>query len=100
MTLYVQDTNIISFYLRNEAGILEQVDQVLAGPDELLICPVVWYEVRRGLLATGATRRMADFEELIATFLRDDYTFNDWRLAASCGRSGAERASRLKMPTC
>jgi predicted nucleic acid-binding protein len=48
----------------------------------VLGCPMVWHEVRRGLLARDAKAQMALFENLFATFQWQDYTRDDWSLAA------------------
>jgi tRNA(fMet)-specific endonuclease VapC len=56
---------------------------IIATPDNLIIgCPMVWYEVRRGLIAKGATVQMQYFQNLFATFVWQDYTRNNWEQAA------------------
>ncbi len=82
MTFYVLDTNIVSLILRRDAPTLKRFEAILV-PDNLIIaCPLVWYEVRRGLLKRDAQRQMRRFLELFATFAWQDYTQADWALAA------------------
>jgi predicted nucleic acid-binding protein len=52
-------------------------------PDDVIIgCPVVWHEVRRGLLAKGAHSQIVRFKRLFDTFIWDDYQREDWDMAA------------------
>ena len=79
---YVFDTNIFSWLLAQDQEIISRMSQQVKDEDIILGCPVVWYEVRRGLLAKDAKRQMQRFEALFATFLWQDYQQADWKLAA------------------
>jgi tRNA(fMet)-specific endonuclease VapC len=83
MTLYVLDTNIVSLVLRRDPTVLAQFKQVLTPENVILGCPVVWYELRRGLLAKDAKQQLKRFESLFSAFVWQDYTANDWALAAT-----------------
>jgi predicted nucleic acid-binding protein len=100
MSRYVLDTNIVSLYLRRDSHVLTRLQQTYAADESILGCPVVWYEVRRGLIATDARKRMERFEKLFGTFIWDDYTREDWALAATLWRHAARRADRLTTPIC
>jgi len=79
---HVLDTNIVSLLLRGDPLVTERFTAILT-PDNLIIaCPLVWYEVRRGLLKRDARRQMSRFEELFQAFIWQDYTVADWTLAA------------------
>jgi predicted nucleic acid-binding protein len=80
--LYVLDTNIFSWLLAQDQEIVSRMSQQIKDVDAILGCPVVWYEVRRGLLAKDAKRQMQRFEALFATFRWHDFTRDDWKLAA------------------
>ncbi|MBN1963600.1 MAG: PIN domain-containing protein [Anaerolineae bacterium] len=82
MTDYVLDTNIVTFILYQKSVPVQRMRDVVAVGDRILGCPVVWYEVRRGLLCRDARRRMQTFERLFTDFDWDDYTLHDWALAA------------------
>ena len=81
MTSYVLDTNIISLILREHPAVTARMNAISMG-NIVLGCPMVWHEVRRGLLARDAKAQMALFENLFATFQWQDYTRDDWSLAA------------------
>jgi tRNA(fMet)-specific endonuclease VapC len=81
-TRYVFDTNIISFYLRNDKAITSKLAVLALTDHEILGCPVVWYEVRRGLLYRDAKSQIKRFETTFATFIWDHLTLADWELAA------------------
>lgn len=58
MTNYVMDTNIVSWIIRHDPYAMTHLNAV-AIPDNLIIgCPMVWYEVRRGLIAKSAAVQM------------------------------------------
>ncbi len=81
MTSYVLDTNIISLILRRDAQVLAQFQEVVLADSTILACPVVWYEIRRGLLARDAKGQMQRFEVLFENFTWQDYDQADWALA-------------------
>jgi tRNA(fMet)-specific endonuclease VapC len=82
MTHYVLDTNIISLILRDDPRVRQRFEQILTPEHLILGCPVVWYELRRGLLAKDAKNQMQRFEALFSAFTWQDYTIADWALAA------------------
>lgn len=64
MTRYVLDTNIVSFILKRDPRIRSRLEHVLALDSVFLGCPVVWYELQRGLHARDAKRQMSRLERL------------------------------------
>ena len=64
MSVFVLDSNILSFYLRQNQLIIKKVQNTLAGGDEVLIGPIAYYEVKRGLLAIKAEKRLKEFSTL------------------------------------
>ncbi len=89
MAYYVYDSSTVSLILRGDPRVRRKVDQV-AFPDIILGCPVVYYEVRRGLLAKDAQKQLDRFESLFGAFLWQDYGAEDWGLAS---RLWADRRS-------
>lgn len=79
---YVFDTNTISWLLARDASVIAGMTETIKPADLILGCPVVWFEVQRGLLAKDARRQNQRFEALFATFLWQDFNRDDWRLAA------------------
>ncbi|MCL2011077.1 MAG: PIN domain-containing protein [Synergistaceae bacterium] len=51
MITFALDTNIISHILRKNPIVVSRVRQVLAKGDRLIIPPIAYYEVHRGLLS-------------------------------------------------
>ncbi|MCC7448215.1 MAG: PIN domain-containing protein [Anaerolineae bacterium] len=82
MNNYVLDTNIISLILRNDIPVRRRFRQMLATNALILACPVVWYEVYRGLLTRDAKSQMTHFRNLFDGFVWQDYTQEDWSLAS------------------
>ena len=79
---YVLDTNILTALLRQENTAVESVQEALFANAEFIMCPVVFYELYRGLLHRDARKQQGFFLNLIATFTWDDLTRHDWEEAA------------------
>ncbi len=100
MTNYVLDTNIISLALRSQtSSAFIRLSKVITPGNMVLGCPVVWYEVRRGLLAKDARTQINYFEDMFKTFVWHDYTVDDWQLASTYGSNVVPRACLSAMPT-
>ena len=82
MATYLLDTNIISRVLRKEAEVSERLEDVLLGNETIILCPVVLYEIRRGLVKKVAVGIERAFEELISHFVWDEMVRQDWEKAA------------------
>jgi len=64
VSVFVLDSNIVSFYLRQNQQIINKVQDTLLAGHEILIGPIAYYEVKRGLLAIKAERRLMEFTAL------------------------------------
>ena len=64
MSVFVLDSNILSFYLRQNQLIIDKVQETLLNGHEVLIGPIAYYEVKRGLLAIRAEKRLKEFASL------------------------------------
>jgi tRNA(fMet)-specific endonuclease VapC len=81
MSVYTLDTNIVSYLIERNSQVETAFRAVLRRKPIILTCPVVWYEVRRGLVARNAQTKLRRFEQLFATFRWDHYDQGDWELA-------------------
>jgi predicted nucleic acid-binding protein len=79
--IYSPDTNIISFLLQERSLVIQKFNQAAANND-IVISPIVYYEVHRGLLAVNAPKKLASFEIIKKTFPIKNMTFRMWKLAA------------------
>jgi predicted nucleic acid-binding protein len=64
MTAFALDTNIISHLMREHPLVVSHIRDVLASQGKLVIPPLVYYEVRRGLLSKKMPVRTAAFDRL------------------------------------
>lgn len=64
MSVFILDSNIVSFYLRQNQKIIQKVYDELAAGNVIQISPIAYYEVRRGLMAIQANRRFKEFAAL------------------------------------
>src|SRR5688572_19599063 len=83
MTNYVLDTNIVSIVLRKKnSKLISSFNEQLDQNDILLWCPVVYYEVKRGLLRQDAKNMTRAFELLFRQFQWEEVNRSDWEKAA------------------
>ncbi|MCL2510575.1 MAG: type II toxin-antitoxin system VapC family toxin [Bacteroidales bacterium] len=68
MSVYVLDTNIISFYLKGNEVVINNFTRVLANGDSILVAPIAYYEIKRGLLAVDSQKRLKIFEDFCKLF--------------------------------
>ena len=61
MKKYALDSNILSYLLKGDSKILDKIESESLAGNEIRIPPVVYYEVKRGLLAVNATNKMSMF---------------------------------------
>lgn len=96
MTVFVLDTNVISDIVR-PSPLIAVVNQIEAHRgDTLCLCEPVDYEVRRGYLKAGATRRLLVYEERIRPqFQWVALTEADWRQAAQFWADAVQKGKQL-----
>jgi predicted nucleic acid-binding protein len=78
----VLDTNILSALLRHEAKPVENTARAATANDQLLLCPVVFYEALRGLLHRDAQVQRQRLLDYAAALIWDDLNRADWEIAA------------------
>jgi predicted nucleic acid-binding protein len=64
--MYALDTNIISFYLKGNETVANNISIALMSGNDVVIAPIAYYEVRRGLLAVCGKRWLEKFDNLCA----------------------------------
>ena len=67
MSVFILDSNIISFYIRQNQKIIQKVQDTLLTGNEVLISPIAYYEVKRGLLVIQAKKQLNEFVSLCKT---------------------------------
>jgi tRNA(fMet)-specific endonuclease VapC len=67
LSVFLLDSNIVSFYIRKNEQVLQKTRETLLDGHEVLIGPIAYYEVKRGLLAVKAEKRLREFAALCKT---------------------------------
>jgi tRNA(fMet)-specific endonuclease VapC len=62
--VYLLDTNIITAIIKRDPKITTKLEIVTRHQQKLFISGMTYYEIKRGLLAVKATRKLIDFEKL------------------------------------
>jgi predicted nucleic acid-binding protein len=64
VSVFVLDSNIVSFYIRQKQKIIQRVQEELMAGNEVLVGPIAYYEVKRGLISINAPKRLRQFYAL------------------------------------
>jgi len=65
---YLLDTNIITAILKNNTKVVDKINRIILGNEDIFINAISYYEIKRGLLASGATTKLTKFENLCRQF--------------------------------
>jgi predicted nucleic acid-binding protein len=79
---FALDSNIVSHILKRDATVLANYRKAMDDAIDIVIPPIVYYEVQRGLLARGMTKRLAEFDELCQSALQVEFDTMVWQKAA------------------
>jgi predicted nucleic acid-binding protein len=56
MSIYALDTNIVSYFLRDNEVVMKAISNLIENRHSITIPPVVYYEVRRWLMSSNAAK--------------------------------------------
>jgi len=78
----ILDADIISFLLKKDKQIEQRYrDIILKYDPEFIISPMVYYQIKRGLLDKKAKRKLIEFDKLINTMFWLEFEREDWERA-------------------
>ncbi|MEP7293888.1 MAG: PIN domain-containing protein, partial [Chloroflexota bacterium] len=93
---YLLDTNAVADYLNQIPTTTARIHSAIADGSHIYLAQPVHYEVLRGLLKVGATRKLTVFEQAFAPQL--DWillTDADWRFAAHLWADATRKGKQL-----
>ncbi len=82
MSGYAVDTNIISFLLRKDRKLQARVYKEVSDGEGVVIPPIAYYEIKRGLIDHHATDKMRQFEQLCTIIGVDEMDVETLDMAA------------------
>ena len=98
MTRYSLDSNVVTAILKKDAVVLATLEERLKARHEIILCPYVYYEVRRGLLDLGGQKQL----EALAAFVRPlswlEFNREIWSVAAEGWASRKKTGSNHRDP--
>ena len=80
MSVYALDSNILSFYLKGNAAVIENIERAINDEHSIIITSIAYYEVKRGLLLINAIKqleRLMGFCDLFPVGEFGDYLLED-----------------------
>jgi len=80
--IYALDSNIVSYLLNGDVNVIPKYRKVLTDGSKIVIPPIVFYEVQRGLLAKRLHKRLAKFDAMYQKILHVGFDKSVWQRAA------------------
>jgi predicted nucleic acid-binding protein len=68
MNVFVLDTNIVSYYLKGSETVADNITNAMMNGDYIVLAPIAYYEIKRGLMAVNSQKRLKDFNNFCALF--------------------------------
>jgi len=68
VSVYALDSNTITFYLKGNIAVIDGIEKAINDGNSIVIPPIVYYEVKRGLKFINATKKIKEFEALCEMF--------------------------------
>ena len=80
--IYALDTNIISYFIKDNQHIISQFRAVLAAGYSIVIPPAAYYEVQRGFRHKSAPRKEKAFVKMCNLYSVGEMSLSIWEQAA------------------
>lgn len=78
------DADILSYILKKDKKVEKKLeDTIIRYNPEIYLSPMVYYQVKRGLLDKKATRQLSYFDKFARTIKWLDFEIEDWNIAIS-----------------
>ena len=80
--IFTLDTNIMSYLLKGDKNILQNVQNIITNGEKLIINPITFYEVYRGLLNKNAIKQLGKFKRYCNQFENCEFSRKTFIIAA------------------
>ena len=67
MTLFALDTNIVSYFLKEDKIIIERMKLERKNGNNIIIPPAVYFEIQNWLLINNSKKKMSIFEKMYSS---------------------------------
>ncbi len=68
MKIYTLDTNIITYLMKGIHKVNESLNDTIEAGDQIVINPISYYEICRGLIAINAAKKLSQFQDMCDVF--------------------------------
>ena len=79
--IYVLDSNIVSYLIKEDVGVAARYLREFEKGNDFVIPPIVYYEVKRWLLANDLDKRYARFKVLCQKIRPVEFDWSVWETA-------------------
>lgn len=82
MARFVLDSDTLTYILQRRDDVLGRFEEAVRARAQIYFCPMVYYEVRRGLIHRGAQAQLRKFDSLARQLLWAEFRRPMWEKAA------------------
>jgi len=79
--IYALDSNIISYFLKKDTKIRKKLATETNAGNQFTMSTVVYFEVERWLLETGAVKKHAEFKRMCHDVPPEEFNLDVWDIA-------------------
>lgn len=83
MKTYTLDTNIVAYLMKGMHGIGEKLESLLEEGNKIIINPITYYEICRGLISAESTSKLQVFRKICEAFGVSEFSKQAWDKAAA-----------------
>ena len=89
---YTLDTNIVSYFIQNDVGIITKIREIIIANNSIVISPVTYYEIRRGFKYKAVPKKEHAFARMCTLYPIGEMSLPIWEQAseiyATCRKAG------------
>ncbi len=82
MARFVLDSDTLTYIMQRRDDVLRRFEEAVRSRAQIYLCPMVYYEVRRGLVHKGAKGQLRRLESLARQIVWADFRRPMWEKAA------------------
>ena len=64
MIFYALDTNIISYFLKNDMSVVQRINKERGNQNKIIIPPIAYFEVQNWLMKNNSKTKMTSFKKM------------------------------------
>ena len=90
--IYTLDTNIVSYFIQNDSGIIAKTREIISANNSIIMSPVTYYEIKRGFKHKATPKKEHALTRMCTLYPIGEMSLPIWEQAAetyaTCRKAG------------